>query len=60
MGFGGQHQAPGALPPRKRIDICIYKYIEQKASWGSGLVWTGEEILANNGIRSPDRPVRSE
>ena len=32
----------------------------QEAGWAPGTVWTGEENLAPTGIRSPDRPARSE
>ena len=34
--------------------------IVQEAGWASGPVWTGAENVAPTGIRSPDRPVRSE
>jgi hypothetical protein len=34
--------------------------IVQEAGWAPGPVWTFEEILASIGIRSPDRPARSE
>jgi hypothetical protein len=34
--------------------------IVQEAEWAPGPVWTGEEILAPSGIRSRDRPARSE
>ena len=34
--------------------------ILQKAGWAPGRVWTGAENLAPTGIRSPDRPVRSQ
>jgi len=34
--------------------------IAQEAGWAQGLVWTGAENLAPAGIRSPDRPARSE
>jgi hypothetical protein len=34
--------------------------IVQEAGWALGPVWTGVENLAPTGIRSPDRPVRSE
>jgi hypothetical protein len=34
--------------------------IVQEAGWAPGPVWTGTEILAPTGIRSPDRPERSE
>ena len=32
----------------------------QEAGWALGPVWTGAENLAPTGIRSPDRPARSE
>ena len=32
----------------------------QEAGWASGQVWTGAENLAAFGIRSPDRPARSQ
>jgi len=34
--------------------------IVQEAVWAPGPVWTGAENLAPTGIRSPDRPVRSQ
>ena len=34
--------------------------IVQEAGWAPGPVWTGTENLASTGIRSPDRPARSE
>ena len=34
--------------------------IVQEAGWVPGPVWTGTEILAFTGIRSPDRPARSQ
>jgi len=34
--------------------------IVQEAGWATGPVWTGEENLAPTGIRSPDRPARSQ
>jgi hypothetical protein len=34
--------------------------IVKEAGWASGLIWTGAENLASTGIRSPDRPARSE
>ena len=34
--------------------------IVQEAGWAPGTVWTGAEILAHTGIRSLDRPARSE
>ena len=34
--------------------------IVQEAGWAPGPVWTGGENLAPTGIRSPDRPARSQ
>jgi len=34
--------------------------IVQEAGWYPGPVWTGAENLARTGIRSPDRPARSQ
>jgi hypothetical protein len=34
--------------------------IVQQAGWAPGSVWTGAENLSPTGIRSPDRPARSE
>ena len=34
--------------------------VVQEAGWAPGLVWTGAENLAPTGIRSPDRPTRSQ
>ena len=34
--------------------------IVQDTGWAPGPVWTGAENLASTGIRSPDRPARSE
>jgi hypothetical protein len=34
--------------------------IVQEAGWAAGPVWTGAENLAHTGIRSPDRPARSQ
>ena len=34
--------------------------IVQEEEWAPGPVWTAAENLAHNGIRSPDRPARSE
>jgi hypothetical protein len=36
------------------------KPIVQKAGWAPGPVWTGTENLAPTGIRSQDRPARSQ
>jgi hypothetical protein len=55
MAVGGQHHAPAALPPGNTPGTIV-----EEAGWPSGPVWTGAENLASNGIRSPDRPARSE
>jgi len=34
--------------------------IVQEAGWALGPIWTGVENLAPTGIRSPDRPARSQ
>jgi hypothetical protein len=34
--------------------------IVQEVGWAPGPVWTGVEILAPTGIRSPDRPACSQ
>jgi hypothetical protein len=34
--------------------------IVQEAGWAPGPVWTAAENLSPTGIRSPDRPARSE
>jgi hypothetical protein len=34
--------------------------IVEEAGWAPGTVWTGGENLAHTGIRSPDRPARSQ
>ena len=53
-GVGGQRHTPAALPPGKIPGIVW------EAGWAPGPVWTGTENLATTGIRSPDRPARSE
>jgi hypothetical protein len=51
----GQRHAPAALYPGKDPVPIV-----QKAGWVPGPVWTGAENLASTGIRSPDRPARSQ
>ena len=54
-GVRGQCQAPAALYPQKdQVPIG------QKAGWAPGPVWTEAENLAPTGIRSPNRPARSQ
>ena len=55
-GVGGQRHAPASLP-RVRDPVLP---IVQEAGWATGPVWTGAENLASTGIRSPERPARSE
>jgi hypothetical protein len=52
MLVGGQHHALAVLPKGETI--------VQETWWAPGPVWTGEENLSPTGIRSQDRPVRSE
>jgi hypothetical protein len=54
-GVGGQRQSPAAFTSGKDAVPIV-----QEAGWASGPVWTGAENLAPTGIRSPDRPARSE
>ena len=55
MGVGGQHHSPAAFTAAKdKVPIV------QEDGCAQGPVWTGAENLAQTGIRSPDRPARSE
>jgi hypothetical protein len=47
---------PGRFTPVERDPVPIV----QEAGWAPGPVWTAVENLAPTGIRSPDRPARSE
>ena len=47
MGVGGQLHVPAALPPGKRPGV-------------PGPVWTGAEDFPSTGMRTPERPARSE
>ena len=51
----GQRHVPAAFNPGKDP-----VHIVQEAGWVPGPVWTGAENLAPTGIRSPDRPARSQ
>jgi hypothetical protein len=54
---GGAWSTPGPgrfTPGKEPVPIV------QEARWASEPVSTGSEYLAPTGIRSPDRPVRSE
>jgi len=56
MGMGGQrHPPPSRFTPGKDPVRIL-----QEAGWVPELVWTGTENLVPTGIRSPDRPARSE
>ena len=56
MGAGGQHHSPGRFT-RWNEPVPIV----QEAGWTPRPVCTGAEMLASNtGIRSPERPARSE
>jgi len=51
----GQRQAPPLFTPGKDPVPIV-----QEAGRAPGPVWTGAENLASTGIRSPDRPARSD
>ena len=48
----GQRHTPATFTPGKDPVPIL-----QEAGWAPGSVWTGEENLTPNAIRSPDRPV---
>ena len=52
----GSASRPGRFLPPGKDPIPIV----QEAGWAPGPVWTGAENLAPTGIRSPDRPARSQ
>jgi len=55
-GGEGSVSYPGrSLPPEKDPVPIV-----QEAGWAPGPVWTGAENLTPTGIRSPDRPARSQ
>jgi hypothetical protein len=54
MRVGGQRHAPAALLQERPGTHSIGDWV------GPRPVWTGAENLAPTGIRSPDRPARSE
>jgi hypothetical protein len=54
MGVGSQRHAPAVLLPEKDPTIV------QVLGGPAGSFWTGAENLARTGIRSLDRPARSE
>jgi hypothetical protein len=54
-GVRSQRHAPATF--------YLWKYpvpLVQEAGWAPGPVWTGAENLASTGIRSLDRPARSQ
>ena len=55
MGGGWLTPRPGRFTPGKDPVPIL-----QEARWATEPVWTGAENLAPTGIRSPDRPARSE
>ena len=54
-GGVGLAPRPGRCTPGKNTVPIV-----QEAGWAPGTVWTGVENLATTGIRSPDRPARSQ
>jgi hypothetical protein len=65
-GMRGQHHAQAALYPVSITPRPLFTLrkvpvpIVQEAGWAPGPVWTGAENLAPTGIRSPDRPARTQ
>ena len=55
MRVGGQQHSPAASTPAKDPVPIV-----QETGWAPGPVWTSAENLAPTGIRSPDRPARSQ
>jgi len=55
MEVGGQRHARRLFTPGNDPAPIV-----QEAGWAPGPVWTGAENLGHTGIRSPDRPARSE
>ena len=54
-GGGWSTPRPGRFSPGKDAVPTV-----DEAGWTPGTVWTGEENITPTGIRSPDRPARSE
>jgi hypothetical protein len=54
-GGGLSTPHPGSFTPEKDPVPIVYE-----GGWAPGPVWTGAENLAHTGIRSPDRPARSD
>jgi len=55
-GSEGSALRPGPLFTPGKDPVTIV----QEAGWAPGPVWTGAENLTPTGIRSPDRPTRSQ
>jgi hypothetical protein len=55
-GDEGSVSRPGRFLPPGKDPV----HIVQEAGWAPGSVWTGVENFAHTGIRSPDRPARSQ
>jgi len=55
-GGEGSASCPGCFLPPGKTRYPLYRSLE----WAPGPVWTGAETLAPTGIRSPDRPARSQ
>ena len=55
-GGEGSASRPGPLFTSGKDPVPIV----QEAEWAPEPVWTGAEHLAPTGIRSPDRPARSQ
>ena len=56
MGWGGIKATPRPLNPRERKAVPIL----QETGWTQEPVWTGAENFVPAGIRSRDRPARSD
>ena len=54
-GGEGSASRPGQFTPGKDPVPIV-----QEAEWAPGPAWTGAENFAPTGIRSPDRPARSQ
>ena len=54
-GGGWSTPRPGRFTPGKDPVPIV-----QEAGWAPGPVWTGAENITPIGIRSPDRPVRTD